>query len=219
METSTVIPFQAPEPTVAASPSVPVSDEHVLRALDAGDPRFGQLLHDRIRRIVHATVHRVLGHADSEHDDVVQMSFEQIVRSLARGHYKRNCSLTSWAATVTTNVVLNVIRGRRTRRRFFLDPGKSKGSVELEPDEWNERLTPLTERAMIARRELNEVRVQLAAMNPERAEALVLHDVMEYELSEMAILLGTSVAALQSRLVRGRKELKARISEKRGAGA
>lgn len=218
METSTAIPFQASEPTRTAPSGMAITDDQILLALDNGDPRFGVLLHDRIRRVVHATVHRVLGHADSEHEDVVQMSFEQIVRSLARGQYKRSCSLPSWAAAVTTNVVLNVIRSRRTRRRFFLDRIRPEEAAELTPGGWDERLTPLTERATIARRELNDVRIQLAAMNPQRAEALVLHDVMEYELSEMAILLNTSVAALQSRLVRGRKELKARLSEATGDG-
>lgn len=39
---------------------------------------------------------------------------------------------------------------------------------------------------------------------------------MEYRLAEMAELLGVSVAAVQSRLVRGRKELRARLEAVEG---
>lgn len=218
MDLSTVVPIQALGPkSVRTSQAAPLSDAEILHLLQSGDPSFGAVLHDRIRRVVHATVHRVLGHADPEHDDVVQMSFEQIVRSLARGKYQATCSLTSWAAAVTTHVVLNVIRSRRTRRKFFFERTPLDDSPESEPESWDERHTPLTERALIARRELARVRRELAEMNPQRAEALLLHDVMEYRLTEMAELLGTSVAAVQSRLVRGRKELKARLGALQGA--
>jgi RNA polymerase sigma-70 factor (ECF subfamily) len=44
-------------------------------------------------------------------------------------------------------------------------------------------------------------------MKPEHAETLVLHDALGHELSEIAVLMGVSVAAAQSRLIRGRKEL------------
>jgi RNA polymerase sigma-70 factor (ECF subfamily) len=48
-------------------------------------------------------------------------------------------------------------------------------------------------------------------MTPERAETLLLHDMLGKELSEIAVLTGVSVAAAQSRLVRGRNELLERM--------
>ena len=48
-------------------------------------------------------------------------------------------------------------------------------------------------------------------MNRTRAEVLVLHEVNGMELTEIAHVLGISVAAAQSRLTRGRRELLQRL--------
>jgi DNA-directed RNA polymerase specialized sigma24 family protein len=59
--------------------------------------------------------------------------------------------------------------------------------------------------------ELDRVRRQLALMKPTRAEVLVLHDVHGYHLAEIATMMGLTVSATQSRLVRGRRELCERL--------
>ena len=63
-----------------------------------------------------------------------------------------------------------------------------------------------------ARDELEWVRRHLAEMPPDRATAMLLH-AMGHELVEIAELTATSVAAAQSRLSRGRRELRAHLEE------
>jgi DNA-directed RNA polymerase specialized sigma24 family protein len=63
------------------------------------------------------------------------------------------------------------------------------------------------ERRLEARSDIEQVQHILGTMKPEHAETLVLHDALGHELSEIAVLMGVSVAAAQSRLIRGRKEL------------
>jgi DNA-directed RNA polymerase specialized sigma24 family protein len=50
-------------------------------------------------------------------------------------------------------------------------------------------------------------------MNPKGAQALLLHDVLGYDLAEIAQITGVTVAAAQARLVRSRKELLRRANK------
>jgi DNA-directed RNA polymerase specialized sigma24 family protein len=49
-------------------------------------------------------------------------------------------------------------------------------------------------------------------MKPQYAETVFLHDVLGHELAEIALMMRVSVAAAQSRLVRGRKDLHKRLA-------
>jgi len=186
------------------------SDRELLTALEAGDPRAGLLLYDRLIRIVEWTVLRIMGQRTSEHEDLVQMAFEQIVMTLHRQRYAYRCSLTSWASAVSTHVALNALRSQRRRRASIAErddaPAEPRDASDLESQ-------------LAARQELERVRRELARMNPDRARALVLHEVNGLELAEIACVLGISVVAAQSRLSRGRRELMARLTFESGARA
>jgi DNA-directed RNA polymerase specialized sigma24 family protein len=56
------------------------------------------------------------------------------------------------------------------------------------------------------------VAAHLDRMNAARAWAFVMHDVLGYDLREMAQMTGATVAATQSRLVRGRRDLHDRVA-------
>src|SRR5690606_11349121 len=148
------------------------------------------------------SLYRVFGRREVDHDDLVQTAFEQVVLTLTRGSYAGNCSLKTWAARISVNVGLNALRSRR-RERKVLDH-----SVEFPVDSPSE---VDVERRNEARAALRTVMGHLADMNPRRAQAVFLHDIQGYDLSEVAAMTEVSITAAQSRLVRGRKELLKRL--------
>jgi RNA polymerase sigma-70 factor (ECF subfamily) len=194
-----LVPGQKPP-----APTLRAEDEALIDAIQRGDRRLGDQLYGRLIRVVDATVFRIAGRQDPEHDDLVQTAFEQIVITIAEKKYAKACSLTSWAAAVTCNVTLHALRRRTAHRKVFDRNAEIEAAVSLGGLD--------VERTVAARRELERVRGHLSRMTPERAETLLLHDMLGKELSEIAVLTGVSVAAAQSRLVRGRHELVERMN-------
>jgi RNA polymerase sigma-70 factor, ECF subfamily len=184
------------------------SDQSVIEAVVRGDTRFAGALYDRLHPVVDRTLARIMGGRGSDHEDLVQAAFEQIVTTLMRRRYAGACSLSRWGSVVATNVGVSAIR-RRVRERRCID----HGSVE-PPSGWPDagRALSPTERL-----DLQRVQAALARMDPKKAEVLILHDVFGHQLSEIAVLTNVSVAAAQSRLVRGRRELSRRLRHARRA--
>lgn len=195
-----------PSPAMApAEEAVPDwSDHELLRALEAADPRAGHVLYDRLIRVVEWTLLRVVGRRGPDHEDLVQAAFEQIVLTLYQRRYARDCSLTSWASAISCHIGLNALRAQRRQRAMM---GVGAGAEA----ELRSRTDP--ESQLAARQALERIRLQLSEMNPERAEVLVLHEVNGLELAEIAAALRISVAAAQSRLSRGRRELLERLAK------
>jgi RNA polymerase sigma-70 factor, ECF subfamily len=185
-----------------------LSDEELVLALQRGDRQVGRLLYGRLVRVIDSTLSRVIGPGQPEHDDLVQAAFEEVVRTLFKGRFKGRCRLTSWAASIACHIGLNAIRSRKTERGIFdrsadvSDSGLSH--APRHPDQ-----------ALEARDELKLLRSALATLSPGRAEAVLLHDAFGYDLTEVAELTGSTEAAVQSRLARGRRDLSERLPSAR----
>jgi RNA polymerase sigma-70 factor (ECF subfamily) len=185
------------------------TDTELFEAIANGDERIARELYRRLLPAVEAALFRVLGRREPEHEDLVQSSFEQIVSTLAQRRYAQACSLNTWASTIAAHVALKSLRSRYRQRRVF--------DARLGADELAEVATGRddVERTVSERRELDHLRRRLSELPPAQAEAVLLHDLMGHPLAEIATITGASIAAAQSRLVRGRKELMARLSADR----
>jgi RNA polymerase sigma-70 factor (ECF subfamily) len=182
----------------AGRPSA-ADDAALIDAFERGDLETAQRLYDRLERVVGATLVKVLGEHGQDHDDLVQSAFEQILITLARKKFARACSLSSWAVSVTTHVALNAIRKRQhERRNVEVDSAASDAGPSAGPG---------PEQAAL----LRTLREELGKLSPMTARVLVMHEVMGHDLAEIAVLTGLSVSAAQSRLVRGRAELRRRL--------
>lgn len=182
-----------------------LSDEQLALAVRRGDRGMGRLLYGRLIRVIDATLARVLGARQADHDDLVQAAFEEVLRTLFNGQFKGRCKLTSWAGSIACHIGLNAIRSRKTERSIFdraadvADTGRRYARGGPEP-------------MLEARDELKLLRSALATLSPARAEAVLLHDALGYDLKEVATLTQSTESAVQSRLVRGRRDLAERFT-------
>lgn len=195
----------------AGSSAPSYTDEELFDGIGQGDERIAAELYRRLLPAVEATLFRVLGRREAEHEDLVQSSFEQIILTLSERRYAQACSLKTWASTITAHVALKTLRSRYRQRRLF--------NTSVEPSELTERASGNedVERNVGLQREVEQLRSVLSEISSEQAEAVLLHDLMGHALAEIATITGVSIAAAQSRLVRGRKELQARLSKAAGA--
>jgi RNA polymerase sigma-70 factor (ECF subfamily) len=180
------------------------SDQELIDAAARGDPKIAGKLYDRLIGVVNRSLYRIFGRRESNHDDLVQATFEQIIMTLGKGRFVGATGLSAWASTVTWHVALKALRSRRREHRV-LSWGEDALELEVEAPHAD------VERNLLLKRRIAEARAELVDMDPAKAEAFLLHDVLGHDLTEVASMTNVTVAAAQSRLVRGRKEFYARM--------
>jgi RNA polymerase sigma-70 factor (ECF subfamily) len=188
-----------PTPRLALAPRL--SDEELCRRLRAGDAWAAEAVYERIVNVVDAALYRLLGVGDQEREDLAQQAMERVISTIASGRYMRDCSLTSWATLITQHLAIDAMRARTRDRRVF-DRHVGTEAVELVADGQRS-----ADHLLESRRRAERLRAALAAIPRASAEALVLHDLLGHNLAEVAELTGVSIAAAQSRLVRGRRKV------------
>jgi RNA polymerase sigma-70 factor, ECF subfamily len=195
-----LVPGSAPAVPAALAPAL--DDSELLAALRGGDTSAAAALHDRIRPQVDRTIRRLLGSLDSDQEDIAQLAMIELVHTIDR--YRGDCSLDSWTSTLTAHVVYKHLRRRKTERRIF-------GAMDANLLE-ETRSSSRPGREAMARSAMRRVRAHLDAVEESKAWTFILHDVCGYDLREIAQITGVSVAAAQTRLMRGRREVHERIA-------
>jgi len=191
----------APIKRATATPSL--DDAELLLALQRGDTSAASALHDRVRPQVDRTICRLLGRRDNDHEDIAQLALMQLIFTIDR--YRGECSLDTWTSTLTARVVYKHIRRRQLERRLF--------AHILEPDDVPVASARRTGRDAMGRSAVKRIAEHLDQIEPNQAWTYVLHDAMGYDLREVAKITGASVAAAQTRLVRGRRALHEKLGQ------
>jgi RNA polymerase sigma-70 factor (ECF subfamily) len=193
-----LVPKEAEAPVAPPLPALP-DDAEILERVRRGDASVAPWLYRRARPTVDRTILRILGRRDNDHEDLVQVTMLGLIGSLSS--FRGECSLDTWISRLTAHTVFKELRRRKSERRIF----------ELPKDEAAEGSHDDVGRGLVARSLVGRLRVHLEAMDALKATAVLLHDVCGYDLREVAQITESTVAAAQSRLVRGRADLHARV--------
>ena len=166
----------------------------------------GQL--EQYRSELTAHCYRMLA-SPFEAEDAVQETFIRAWRNLDK--FEGRAALRSWLYKIATNVCLDMLNGRERRARP-MDLGPSREPVEsnlstLAEITWVEPIPDPAEEAV----QKETVRLAFVAalqrLPPRQRAVLILCEVLRWKASEVAELLETSVASVNSALQRARATL------------
>jgi RNA polymerase sigma-70 factor (ECF subfamily) len=182
----------------------------------AADPTFGEL--EQHRRELTAHCYRMLG-SPFEAEDAVQDTLLRAWRSLDR--FEGRAALRSWLYRIATNVCLDMLSGKERRARpMDLGPARSPDGPlgdTLPEVTWIE---PVPDGLVVTDGDPADVAesretirlafvAALQHLPPRQRAVLILREVLRWKASEVAELLDTSVASVNSALQRARATLDA----------
>jgi RNA polymerase sigma-70 factor (TIGR02957 family) len=144
-----------------------------------------------------AIAYRMLGSV-AEAEDVVQEALLRVNTALEEG--ERLDSPRAYVATITTRLAIDELRSARARRETYV------GEWLPEPVVVDTREDPARQAEMADSLSLAFL-VLLESLSPEQRAALLLHDVFDYDYSEIAEIIGKSEANARQLAVRARRHV------------
>ncbi len=192
----------------------PAHERDLLELARGGDEQAFQRLVAPRQRELHAHCYRMLG---SVHDaeDALQDALLRAWRAMAR--FEGSSSLRSWLYRIATNTCLDTI-GRRRVLPVDFGPGAEPHGSPGEPVGEAVWIEPYPDDPEASYEERESVELAfIAALQhlPARQRAvLILRAVLGFTASEVAELLETTVASVNSTLQRARKTVDERLPER-----
>jgi RNA polymerase sigma-70 factor (ECF subfamily) len=204
-ETGEVSTTASREAAVAGeTPSAP-SEDTLLAAAKKGDSEaFGELVERHRKTCLRRAMIMIRNRSDAE--DEVQNAFWKAFERLEQ--FRGEGSFAAWLGRILENQCLMRIRESRNSRFVYLDEStESNVRIELVGQSADpEDQVGVDEVVTLLRREVSRI-------PPLLRNVMLLRDLDQMPIPDVAVRLGLSVPAAKSRLMRARQELRSRITK------
>ena len=152
-------------------------------------------------RPAYGLAYRLTGNA-SEAEDLMQETFVRAFRFFHR--YDETLPFASWVYRIMTNAHIDLVRRRGKLKTTSLDHSAGEGGGGWEVADPN----GAPDRELMHNAVDDTVQSGLLSMTAEFRTAVLLADVEGLAYEEVALIMGTSVGTVRSRIHRGRKQLR-----------
>ena len=188
---------------------VPQDELELIERLKQGDEAAFRTLVERYQDLVYNTALGVVQN-ESDAEDVAQEVFIQVYRSI--GSFKSEAKLSTWIYRITTTRALDLLRARKSKKRF----GLLKRLWETEEESPVENISDFSHPGVSLERKEEAVQLMHAiAQLPENQKvAFILHKLEGLSYLEIAEVMGNTLPAVESLMHRARLNLR-KILEKK----
>lgn len=197
-------------PTIIAAS---LSDQQLVELARNGDQdAFGELLRRHRQKCVDLAVFFLRNRGDAE--DEVQNAFSKAYAHLDQ--YQGEAEFSTWLARIVSNQCLMLLRVRRRTKFVYLD---ETPDVDDDPPAELPACGPDPEGEFAFCQMKRALATEIRRIPPILRNVMMLRDIKELPMADVADQLGITVPAAKSRLLRARTELRSRMmrhAERRG---
>ena len=184
------------------------SELTLVQAAKKGDlEAFSDLVKRYDRNVFRIAQH--ITHNEEDAQDVVQEAFLKAYQNLDQ--FQGNSKFYTWLVRIAVNEALMKLRRRRTDRTVSIDEDveTEEGTMPREVADWS----PNPEQ-LYGQSELSDIlKKTIQGLPPGFRTVFVLRDVEGLSTEETAEMLGLSIPAVKSRLLRARLQLRERLAK------
>ena len=200
-------PVNAPKPYSLPSSVVRDDEPALVAAAKGGEVSAFEELVTRYERKIFRVTRNITGNMQDA-EDAMQEAFLKSYEHLA--NFKGDSRFYTWLVRIAVNEALMKLRSRHPGE-FSIDEEVGVGGEELMPrelDDWGP--TPEERYQQVEMQEILSEAID--KLEPDFRIVFILRDVEELSTEETAKLLGLSITATKSRLLRARLKLRQRLN-------
>lgn len=186
-------------------------DAILVKAFQQGDKEAFDRLVQAHQKTVFNICYRFLGDY-SEANDHAQEIFIKAFRSICT--FRFEASFSTWLYRIAVNTCINRLNSKSYRQqkkliRFEGNSGAEKGGMSFEPADQN----PFPLSQLELKEKENLIKKAISSLPAEQKAVVVLRDIEGMPYQEIAVVTGSNLGTVKSRLARGRQLLKNMLKE------